>query len=202
MRLFHNAASPFVRKVMIVLHETGQLDAVELVPASGTALDTSNMPVPQNPLGKIPALGRTDGPAIYDSKVICRYLDERAGAHLYPEGPHKWDILTIEATADGIMEACLAMVYEARVRPPEMVFTPWVEAQWAKVDRALSALEARWMSHLNGPFGIAHISVICALGYIDFRLAARNWRARHPVLSDWCDGYRDRPSVAATLPQG
>lgn len=200
MRLFHNTMSPYVRKVMIVLHETGQLDDVEIVFASGTALDASRMPVAQNPLGKVPTLEREDGPALYDSRVICRYLDARAGAGLYPNGKGEWDALTIEATADGILDACLAMVYERRVRPPDMVFEPWVEGQWAKVERALGVLEQRWLSHLNGPFSIAHVAVICALGYIDFRLGQRNWRASHPELATWFDAVRDRDSVKATTP--
>lgn len=86
MKLFDNAASPFCRKVRVVLHETGQLDAVELVHATGNPVaPTAAAPTAQNPLGKIPTLLRDDGPAIYDSRVICRFLNDRAGAALYPQ---------------------------------------------------------------------------------------------------------------------
>ncbi len=145
MKLFHNPASPFVRKVMMVLHETGQLGDVELVAAAGHVLDVSNMPVADNPLGKIPTLVRPDAPTLYDSRVICRYLDVRAGGDLCGRGEMLWDYATIEATADGIMDACVLMVYERRVRPADKRFPDWVEGQWAKAERATQALNDRWL---------------------------------------------------------
>ncbi len=102
MKLYSAETSPYARKVRILLHETGQFGDVEIVPAYGTPLDPQTMPLAQNPLGKLPALERADGPAIYDSRVICRYLDARAGGKLYPEGNRLWETLTLEATADGI----------------------------------------------------------------------------------------------------
>jgi glutathione S-transferase len=200
MKLYHAAASPFVRKVMIVLHETGQIDQAVLVAASGTAVDPGQMPISLNPLGKIPALERDDGPAIYDSRVICQYLNHRAGAGLYPAGEALWDILTLEATGDGIMDAAILMVYEGRIRPVELHYAPWIEGQWAKVTRALDALGNRWMGHLNGSFGIGQISVACALGYLDFRHAGRDWRAGRQPLADWFAEISERPSVKATAP--
>jgi glutathione S-transferase len=202
MRLYHNPASPFVRKVMIVLHETGQLGEVTLVPATGNAVDPGTMPLALNPLGKIPALERPDGPALYDSRVICRYLDDRAKGAMYPQDPALWDALTLEATGDGIAEAALLMIYEGRVRPEELRFAPWVEAQWGKVARGLDVLEGRWMGVLNGPFRIGHVAVASALGYLDLRHGPRDWRAGRPALAAWAAATAGRPSVAATLPQG
>lgn len=202
MKLYHSPASPFVRKVMMVLHVTGLIDQVEIVPAKGTAIDPGTMPVAQNPLGKIPALTREDGPAIYDSRVICRYLDEITQAGLYPEGPGLWDVLTIEATADGILDAAVLMVYEGRVRPEEIRYAPWVEAQWGKVSRALAAIEARWMSHLQGPDSMAQIAVAAALGYVDFRHPDRDWRCACPALAAWYETYAQRPEMQATIPAG
>ena len=202
MRLYHSATSPFVRKVMVALHETGQLADVALVPASGTPLDPGTMPVAQNPLGKVPALEREDGPALYDSRVICRYLDDRAGAGLYPAAPRLWDTLTLEATADGIMEAAVLVVYEGRLRPENCRFAPWVAGQHAKIDRALDALEARWISHLHGSLDMGQIAAGCALGYLDFRHADRNWRATRPGLGEWAAGFASRPAMLATAPQG
>lgn len=200
LRLHHSATSPFVRKVMVLLHETGLLDQVELVPASGTAVAPGTMPVAQNPLGKIPTLERPDGPALYDSRVICRYLADRAGGGLYPQAPRLWETLTLEATADGIGEAAVLMVYEERTRPPELRSGPWVEGQWAKVARSLDAIEGRWMSHLAGPLDGAQIAVGSMLGYLDFRHAARNWRAGHPALAAWEARFAERPSMRATRP--
>lgn len=201
MKLYHAPASPFVRKVMMVLHETDQLNDVEIVPAIGTAVDTGSMPLAQNPLGKIPALERADGPAIYDSRVICRYLDARANAGLYPEGNRLWDTLTLEATADGIMDAAILMVYEGRVRPEEYQYAPWVDAQWGKIQRAISALNTRWISHLSASHPhMGQIATACALGYCDFRLPDRNWRMDNEALADWFKNYGARDSFQATIP--
>jgi len=202
MRLFHSPTSPFVRKVMVVLHETGQLGDVTLVPASGTAIAPGTMPLSLNPLGKIPALERADGPALYDSRVICRFLADRAGAPLYPGGARQWDTLTLEATGDGIMDASVLMVYEARARPEHLRSTDWVEGQWAKIGRALTVLETRWISHLRGPLDIGQIAVGCALGHLDFRHGARNWRQGRGALDDWFAAFSARPSMTATAPVG
>lgn len=199
MQLFHAAASPFVRKCMVVLHETEQLNDVELVAAEGTPVNSAKMPVAHNPLGKIPALQRPDGPAIYDSRVICQFLNARAGGALYPQA-RLWETLTLEATGDGIMEAAVLMVYEGRVRPEEMVYAPWVEGQWAKVERALDAVNTRWMSHLAGPLDAAHISIGCALGYLDFRHPDRDWRSSRDSLATWFAEFSERPSMASTAP--
>jgi glutathione S-transferase len=143
---------------------------------------------------------RDDGPALYDSRVICRYLDDRAKAGLYPAAPRLWDVLTLEATADGILEAAVLMAYESRVRPEEMRLPAWVEGQWAKIDRALDALEDRWLSHLKGPLDIGQIAVGAALGYLDFRHGGRDWRATRPGLAAWNAVFAERPSMVATRP--
>ena len=137
MRLFGSPTSPFVRKVMVTLHETGQTDQVEVVMASGTPLDSVRMPLAQNPLGKIPVLERNDGPALYDSRVICRYLAHRAGISLYPEPPALWSTLTLEATGDGILDSALTMVYETRLRPPEQRNVALLDGYWGKIARAV-----------------------------------------------------------------
>lgn len=202
LTLYHNDASPFVRKVMILLHETKQIKDVATAPAVGHALDQSKMPIAENPLGKIPTLIRSDGPALYDSRVICRFFDERVQAGLYGQGARLWANLTIEATADGIMDSVMLIVTEGRVRPTELQFDPWIEAQWDKAARAITSIEQRWLSHLAGPFSIAHISVGAALGYVDFRQPDRDWRVLAPQLGKWFDEMCERPSFKATQPQG
>jgi glutathione S-transferase len=149
-----------------------------------------------NPLGKIPTLERAGGPALYDSRVICRYLDDLAGGRLYPEKPRLWETLTLEATAHGVAEAAVLMVYEERLRPEEARSEAWVEGQWAKVARALDALEARWMSHLAGPLDMGQIATGCALGYLDFRHGRRDWRAGRPALAAWEAKFAARPAMA------
>ncbi len=200
MQLISSPASPFVRKVRVLLHETGLADQVEELPVATTALATAPEAMAANPLGKIPALLRDDGPAIYDSRVICRYLDARAEAGLYPEA-RLWDVLTLEATADGMMESGVLMVYEMRLRPEGARSAEWVEAQWAKIARALDALEQRWMSHLAGPLDMAQIALACALGYLDFRHDARGWRDGHPALAAWFADFARRDSMTNTAPE-
>ena len=200
MKLFHSPASPFVRKVMVVLHETDQLDKVELIPTATTPVATNPELKAANPLGKLPALIRDDGPTVYDSRVICRYLDSLGGGTLYPEA-RVWDVLTLEATADGLMEAAVLMVYEHRVRPEDKVFDGWVEAQWGKAMGAVQAINDRWMGHLAGPMDAGQIGVACALGYLDFRHPDHDWRVACPDLAAWYAKMQDRPSIAATAPE-
>lgn len=200
MKLIYNPASPFVRKVWMTLIETGQIDEVELVPVVTTAINTAAEAREANPLGKIPALVLDDGSTIYDSRVLCRFLDSKANAGLYPEAD-LWRLLTLEATADGIMEAALAMVYERRLRPEEIVCEPIIEAQWEKAARAVAHVNASFMDLLNGPFSMAHIVMGAALGYLDFRLDVRNWRNDNPALAEWYDAFKERPSMQTTWPQ-
>lgn len=201
MKLLYSATSPYVRKVDVLLREAGLRDAVETSPASGTPLDPNPDAVTANPLGKVPALIRDDGATIYDSRVICSYIDRLAGGRFYPASS-EWEVRTLEATADGILDAALLMVYERRLRPEEMVFEPWVEGQWGKITRALDGLEARWMSHLKGPVTMGQIAVGCALGYLDLRFGERNWRDGRPALAGWFESFAERPSMQATVPQG
>ena len=201
MKLFHSQTSPYVRKVMVVLHETDQLDAIELRPAGGSPMAPAQGLPAANPLGKVPALERDEGPTLYDSRVICRYLDARAEAGLYPNGPRLWDALTLEATADGILDAALLMVYETRLRPETHQSEDWIEAQWNKVSQAVTAINSRWMSHLAGPLDIGQIAVGCALGYLDLRHSARHWRQGNGALDDWFAVFAERQSMKETRPE-
>ncbi|MBC6442294.1 MAG: glutathione S-transferase family protein [Rhodobacteraceae bacterium] len=198
MKLHWSPASPFARKCLVCLKETGQ--EAEIVPCGGTPMMIENMPVPQNPLGKIPALERDNGPALYDSRVITRYLDAQGEGNLYPD-TRLWEVLTLESLADGIMDAALLVTYEDRIRPEAIRFPDWAEAQWAKVDRALAALERQWMSHLNGPPDMGQIAVACALAYLDFRHGTRNWHTSYPSLSDWEQAFAEYSSMAETKPR-
>ncbi|TAG31725.1 MAG: glutathione S-transferase [Rhodobacterales bacterium] len=200
MRLYHAPASPFVRKVMVLLHEVGAVDRVMLVPAAGTPLNPGTIPVDRNPLGKIPALERDDGTTLYDSRVICRYLDDTLQAGLYPPAPRLWDTLVLEATADGISDAAVLMRYEEHVRPEASRSPDWVQAQWAKIDRALTAIEGRWTPFLAGPVDMGQIALGAALGYLDFRHGGRDWRNGRPALTAWWAAFSQRAALQATHP--
>jgi glutathione S-transferase len=108
--------------------------------------------------------------------------------------------MTLEATADGIMDAAILMVYESRLRPEDIRWQDWVEGQWSKVSRAISMLNDRWMGHLAGPVDIGQIAVGCALGYVSFRLGDRNWQQGNDALAAWFEAFDARPSMIATRP--
>ena len=200
MKLLMSPASPFVRKVLVLLHETKQIDDVVMQSVQAGIGSTEAALKAANPVGKIPALVRDEGPTLYDSRVICRFFDARAGAGLYPE--NGWDSLVLESTADALMDAAVLMVYEARFRPEEKQSGEWIENQWIKVEGALNALNSRWLSHLEAPLDIGHIAVASALGYLDFRHDARNWRVGRDGLANWFERFSDRDSMRATVPQG
>ena len=198
MELLGSPASPFVRKVCVMMAEAGITD-VPLVQVAASPLGGEDRLNAANPLGKIPALTRPDAPTLYDSRVITRYLDATYGAGFYP-GERLWDVLTIEATADGIMDAAVNLTYEARFRPAEIQFAPWMDGQWTKITRALDGLEGQWLSHLNGPRDMGQIAVGCALGYLDFRHDARGWRNGRDGLAAWYADFAMRLSMQATQP--
>lgn len=200
MTLYHSAASPYARKCKVVLHETGQTGDVTLSAVSGTPLNPGTMPVSQNPLGKIPALERPNGCTLFDSRVICRFLDDRGGGGFYPTGARGWEALTLEALADGITDAAILMVYEFRARPEDKQFDGWVNGQWAKVERSLDALESRWIAYLAGPVCMGQIALGCALGYLDLRHSDRGWRKGRDALAAWEGKFAERPSMQATVP--
>ena len=198
MELLGSPASPFVRKVCVMIAEAGIVD-VPLVQVAASPLGGEDRLNTANPLGKIPALTRPDAPTLYDSRVITRYLDAQYSAGFYPEA-RLWDVLTIEATADGIMDAAVNLTYEKRFRAPEIQFAQWMDGQWTKIARALDALEGLWLSHLNGPLDMGQIAVGSALGYLDFRHDDRGWRNGRDGLAAWYAAFANRPTMQATQP--
>lgn len=200
MKLYYSQTSPFARKVLIQLHESGQLDQVEVIETKTAPMGPTPAIAAQNPLGKIPTLELPDGPSLYDSRVITRYLDELGGTGYYPEGQRLWSVLLLEATADGICDAAVAMAYEKNLRPAEYSYPEWIEGQWAKIDRTLTVIEDRWLSHLAGPLDIGHMALAAALGYLDLRHAARGWRNERLGLAAWYAKMAERPSLQKTAP--
>ena len=201
MKLHHSPTSPYARKVMIVLHETGQTGAVTLITGANSPMAPNPLTVAANPLGKIPCLERPEGPAIFDSRVICRYLDSLHHGHkLYPAGPGLWSTLTLEALGDGVLDAGLAAIYETRVHDEGARAQGWIDAQRLKIARACDALEAQWLAHLAGPLDAGAIAVAAALGYVDFRFSDLGWREGRPGLAAWHADFAGRESFKATIP--
>lgn len=202
MTLFHNPASPFVRKVMVLLHETGQLNRVALQASQLTPVSPDAALNQDNPLGKIPALRLADGQVLYDSRVILDYLDQQhVGNPLIPrDGSARWRRLTLAALADGIMDASVLVRYELALRAPEKHWEQWLDGQRDKIRRALALLEAEAIAELASHFDVAAISVACALGYLDFRHPDLEWRQEQPKLAAWYLEVSQRPSMLATRP--
>lgn len=198
MQLLSSPASPFARKCRVTLQELGLSD-VTVRDVHANPMGGEEEVNAANPSGKIPSLIRDDGPALYDSRVITRFLNDHADGTLYPQA-RLWDVLALEANADAIMEAAVGIVYERRLRPEELWYAPWMDAQWTKVTRSLDALEARSMPLLQGPLNAAQIAVGCALGYLDFRHADRDWREGRPALTAWAESFAARPAMAGTAP--
>ena len=204
MKLFYARPSPFVRKVMVLLNEAGKTDEVELVDGFGAPTAPNTDVIAANPIGKIPCLVRDDGPAVYDSRVITRYLDAKFDAGLYPTGDAVWSTLTLEAHADGMLDAGILCVYEVRCRDEDDRSAAWVEGQRAKVSNGLDAVEANWMDHLAGPLDMGQVGIGCVLDYLDFRAEMggfTDWRVGRPNLTAWAGEFLARPSMAATRPE-
>lgn len=201
MELIFSPTSPYVRKVLVAAHELKIVDQIKMTQVTTTAFETDSRLASVNPLGKIPTLLRDDGPALYDSRVIMRYLNERAEGSLYPDG-RLWDVLTLEATAHGISDSTVSMSYEMRLRPEHEQSPAWIEAQWEKAARALDVVEARWMSHLFGPLDAGHIAMGVVLSYIDLRHDVRKWRDTRPALAAWHAKFAERVSMTTTRIDG
>jgi len=202
MTLFYNPASPFARKVLILLHETGQLDRVALLPTQVSPVSPDAALNQDNPAGKLPALRLADGNVIHDSRVILEYLDtQHVGNPLIPrEGSARWRRLTLASLADALLDAALLIRYETALRPPEKHWDLWLDNQAEKIQRSLAYFEQNAIAELSSHFDIAAISVAAALGYLDFRQPDLGWRNSCPHLANWFAEVSLRPSMQSTQP--
>jgi glutathione S-transferase len=178
----------------------GLQDQISIVPAD--TLDVNDTLRGQNPLGKMPCLLLEDGTAIHDSGVILEFLQEHAGstALVATSGLDRYRMLTLARLIDGVAEAGLLMVYEARFREPEHISRRWLDHQQGKIERGLAALEAQPPAET---LDLAGIGLVCALGYFDWRKPVA-WRPTHPKLVAWLDAMRAQfPIIDATkVPEG
>ncbi len=199
MKLYFNPASPYVRKVRVTAHELGLAGKIELISVSLTPVSPHEELRSRNPIGKIPALILDDGSALYDSPVVCEYLDSLAGGNrIFPAaGAARWTALRRQALADGIMDAAVLTRYEQAVRPAELRWQEWADGQLLKIRTALDALERE---SLASGFDIGTISIACALGYLDLRFAGEGWRNSRPRLAAFAAATAARPSLSATAP--
>ena len=203
MKLYYSPASPFVRKVMTVARECGVDSRIEQVPLTVMPTQPNTELARDNPLMKLPTLIADDGTTLYESSLICQYLDTlHSGRRLVPEsGAGRWRTLKLEALADGVCDAGLLMRYELVVRTEQQRSTPWMDGQRAKVVNGLDALE-RDPTPLAGELDLGQIALACAIGWLEFRNVAGDLRSSRPKLFAWYERALKRPSLAETAPKG
>jgi glutathione S-transferase len=186
---------------MIVAHEKGLVEKLELVPAPVNPLQPLDLAIAVNPLGKIPALTLDDGTVLYGSTVVAEYLDALDGTPIFfPEGAAKWTALRRNAQGDGILEAGSLVRIEG-LRPADKQWSDWRNVQMLKVTNALNAAEAEANALASDRLTIGEVTLICALGWLDIRLPDVAWRENRPKLAAWFDRVSSRPSVLATAPK-
>ena len=200
MKLHFSSQSPYARKVMIVAHELGCLSDIETVPAAAHPMQRNAALIALNPLGQIPTLELADGHVLYDSRVICEYLNEICGGTIVPAvGPARWRALTEQALGDGMLAAALLARYETAARPSELQWQDWIDGQLDKASTGLTAIE-RDAAGLANRTDIGTITLACALGYLDLRFPHFGWRSRFPSIAGWEMRFGERPSLKATRP--
>ena len=200
MKLYYSPGSPYARKVRIVALETRLDKKIEMVNVAVSPVSPNGDVDKHNPVGKIPVLS-VKGMDLFDSPVICEYLDsQHKGRKLLPrKGRDRWVALRQQAMADGLLDAALLTRYEGALRPEDKRWSDWSSGQMKKINGVLGQLEAE-VKALKGKPNLGSISVACALGYLDFRFAANDWRSKHPKLAKWFNGFSKTPSVKATVP--
>jgi glutathione S-transferase len=200
MKLHWSQRSPFVRKVMIAAHETGLADRLTLVRTVVAMTAPNALLLADNPLNKIPTLVLDDGTLLYDSLVICEYLDSlHDGSKLFPANAMaRWTALRRHALGNGLLDLLILWRYE---REREMPSHAYLDAFAVKCKATMAALESEASALAGTPFGIGHIAIGCALSYADFRFPDLSWRARHAQIAAWHAAFSQRDSARLTAPR-
>lgn len=201
MKLFHSAASPFVRKVMASAHHLGLADGIELLPAAASPVKRDATIAQSNPMGRVPTAILPDGTILPESRTICEWLAAQGSdpGFLPPPGPARWGVLELHALGDGIMEAALLARYEMALRPESLRWVDWLIGQMGKIDASIARLDDQ-VVRLSGPVTLGNVTVGAALGYLDFRFASHDWRRQAPRLAAWWAAFGETPPMLATRP--
>ena len=200
VKLHWSPRSPFVRKVMVFAHETGLADRLELVRTPVAMKQPNPALMRDNPLSKIPTLITDDGGTLFDSLVICEYLDGlHRGRRLFPDAPARWTALRWHALGNGLTDA-LILWHNERLRSAEQRSSELMDAFGVKTRATLALLDREADEIAAANLSIGHVGVACALGYIDFRFSELNWRNGHDRIARWFAGFAERPSMRSTIP--
>jgi glutathione S-transferase len=197
MLLRFSPTSPFVRKVMVLVHETDLVERVRTETVDGWA--EPDQLTAENPLSMVPTLVLSNGRTLYDSRVICEYLDaQHDGGRLIPaQGEERWGVLRDQALADGILDAAVLIFVERHKRPEPLRWDWWLQLKGHAIERSLDVLE-RDADALTGRVDLGAISLAVALSYLDLRGAVGEWREGRTRLADWHSDFSARPSMLAT----
>lgn len=201
MQLYYAATSPYVRKVMIVAHHLGVVDKIEKLTAAASPVTRDRNILSFNPLTKVPSAKTDDGLMLFDSRVICEYLDSQGNGGLFPTaGRARWIALMQQALGDGLLDAALLVRYERAVRPEQFRWQEWDAGQFSKIIDCLNEIETQAPTLEVKRFTIGEITLACALGYLDFRFPEISWRDTHPNAAKWFAEFAKMPAMIATEP--
>ena len=203
MKLFYSPVSPYVRKVMVSAIELGLESRIERLPAATSPVAPDENVARANPAGKVPTMLLPDGTALFDSVVICEYLDSLAARpRLFPPaGPERFRTLREHALGDAITDAALLARYESAMRPAEFRWQAWLDGQLRKVATGIDVIEVECATY-GERFDIGTLTIACALGYVDFRFPDLQWRNARPNAARWFERLSGRPSLRDTVPRG
>lgn len=199
MKLYYAAPSPFSRKVRVLARELGLTESIEEIAVHTTPVSPAAEVTAVNPTSRIPTLVTDDGSSIYDSAVICEYLQALASPQAKPDGAKKWKVLTRQSLIDALLDACLAYRYEVVLRPSELHWKPWLDAQLGKIHSGLTAL-AHDLPAVGRNLEVDAIAAACALGWLEFRMPELDWKTAHPSLLTFYESIASRPSMLNTHP--
>lgn len=199
MQLYYASTSPFVRKVRVTAYCLNLNDDIELLDSAAHPVERDERIAAFNPLAKVPALRTEEGMCLYDSRVICEYLNERAQGSLVPQqGDARWVSFTLQALGDGLMEAALLVRYEFTARPEDKQWEGWADGQLKKIQAALIETERNVKHFSPVPSDLGQIAIACGLGYLDFRFGELNWREDFPQTAAWFATFSAHPAMVAT----
>ena len=200
MKMYHSSSSPYVRKCMFVAHHLGLAERIEKLPSAAHPVTRDQTLLQSNPLAKVPTLITDDGMVLFDSRVICEYLNHLGKGSFFPaDGDARWRVLTEQSLADGILDAALLTRYEGAVRPEALRWGDWSTGQMDKVATGLAYFEKTIEAGTNR-IDIGTATLGCALGYLDFRFSDFGWRGRYPTLAAWYETFSALPAMRATQP--
>jgi glutathione S-transferase len=199
MKLFHSQTSPYVRKCMFIAHHLGLADRIEKLPSAASPVNRDQSIIPSNPLGKVPTMILDDATVLFDSRVICEYLDQLGKGSFFPaSGAERWRVLTEQSLADGILDAALLARYEGTLRPENLRWSAWMAGQMDKINVGLVHAEKNFDG--SDRIDIGRVALGCALGYLDFRFGDLGWRKQCPTLAKWYEKFSALPAMEATRP--